>query len=283
MLRGCLILVVPVALCVGLQPQHARADETSPTAAGVEFFEKKIRPLLVMRCHECHSDQGKGVKGGLHLDSRAAILSGGDSGPALVPEKPDESLLVEAINYPQDGVQMPPRGKLPQNEIDLLTEWVRRGAPFPAGEKKSDASKRRGIDLEAGRKHWSFQPLREQPLPAVKNATWGERRMDAFVLEKLESSGLGPSPAADRRTLLRRLSFDMTGLPPTVAEIEAFEGDTASDAYARQVERFLASPHYGEKWDASGSTSCATVTSPSNGRSKRGRTPGSIATGSCRH
>jgi len=248
MLRGCLILAVPITLAICVRPGHARADETPTAAADVEFFEKKIRPLLVSRCHECHSDQGKGVKGGLHLDSRAAILTGGDSGPAIVPEKPDESLLVEAINYPQDGVQMPPRGKLPQNEIELFTEWVRRGAPFPAGENKSDVAKRRGIDLETGRKHWSFQLLREQPLPAVKNVTWVERRMDAFVLEKLEASGLRSSPAADRRTMLRRLSFDLTGLPPTPAEIEAFEADTASDAYARQVERLLASPHYGEKW-----------------------------------
>lgn len=248
MLRGCLTLVVLVALGVCPWPNDARGDDVSPSAADVEFFEKKVRPLLVMRCFECHSDQGKGVKGGLHLDSRTGILTGGDTGPALVPEKPAESLLVEAVNYPQDGVQMPPLGKLPQNEIELFTEWVRRGAPFPASEKKPDSAKRRVIDLEAGRKFWSFQPLCEQPLPAVRSAAWGERLIDTFVLEKLEQAGLGPSPAADRRTLLRRLSFDLTGLPPTRAELEAFEADASPDACARQVERLLTSPHYGEKW-----------------------------------
>src|SRR5579871_2577699 len=147
--RGCLILFLALALVATLRPVRTSADETLPNAADVEFFEKKIRPLLVMRCFECHSDQGKGVKGGLHLDSRSGILAGGDSGPALVPEKPAESLLVEAVNYPPDGVQMPPRGKLPQNEIDILTEWVRRGAPFPAGDKKPESAKRRTVDLEA--------------------------------------------------------------------------------------------------------------------------------------
>ncbi|MGE5195081.1 MAG: c-type cytochrome domain-containing protein, partial [Deltaproteobacteria bacterium] len=132
MVRGCLILVVPVVLAVWLPHGNVRGDErTPPSAADVEFFEKKIRPLLVLRCYECHVDQGKGVKGGLHLDSRTGLLTGGDSGPAVVPGKPAESLLVEAINYAQEGVQMPPRGKLPENEIDLLSEWVRRGAPFP--------------------------------------------------------------------------------------------------------------------------------------------------------
>src|SRR5579872_36015 len=247
--RGCLLLAVLASLAISVRPGEARAEESPSAASDIEFFEKKIRPLLVERCFECHSEQGKGVKGGLHLDSREMILSGGDSGPALVPNKPDESLLVEAINYPQDGVQMPPRGKLPQGEIDLLTEWVRRGAPYPETKKGPEGAKRRtGIDFESGRKLWSFQPLGEQPIPVVKNAAWVERRIDAFVLEKLEHKGLGPALAADRRTLLRRLSFDLTGLPPTPDEIEAFESDTAISAYPRLVERLLASPHYGEKW-----------------------------------
>src|SRR6516164_2202839 len=139
MLRVRLIPAIPAVLAVCLGLVDARADEAPPTADEVEFFEKKIRPLLVMRCFECHSDKGKGVKGGLHLDSRSGILTGGDSGPAVIPEKPAESLLVEAINYPQDGVQMPPRGKLPKEEIELLTEWVRRGAQFPDGGRNAEA------------------------------------------------------------------------------------------------------------------------------------------------
>src|SRR6185437_14086055 len=121
---------------------------------------------------------------------------------AAVPDKPAESLLVEAVNYPQDGVQMPPRGKLSKDEIELLTEWVRRGAPFPDSDKKAGAARRAGIDWEAGRKFWSFQPVCEQPLPAVRNPHWIQRRIDAFLLEKCEQAGIGPSPRADRRTLL---------------------------------------------------------------------------------
>lgn len=260
MSRDALRLTVLVTLVCVTAVVRVRADETPPSAADVEFFEQKIRPLLVTRCFECHSEKGNGekgkgepgkVKGGLHLDSRAGMLAGGDSGPAIVPEKPAESLIIEAINYSQDSAQMPPRGKLPQNEIDLLTEWVRRGAPFPESETRPDGPAgrtKKGIDFETGKKFWSFQPVHEHPLPAAKTAGWGERRIDAFVLEGLERSGLGQSPLADRRTLLRRLSLDLVGLPPTPAELEMFEADTVPDAYARQVERLLASPHYGEKW-----------------------------------
>lgn len=233
------------------------AEEPAPTtsaalpvdATEIEFFESKIRPLLVKRCFECHSEQGKGIKGGLRLDLRSGILTGGDSGAAVVPGKPAESLLVDAINYSQDSAQMPPRGKLPQAEIDLLTDWVRRGVPYPENPAVKDGAKKHaGIDFESGRQFWSFQPVHEHPLPAVKQIGWGERRIDAFVLHKLEGAGLAPNPPADRRTLLRRLSFDLIGLPPTPEEIEAFEADPAEDAYEQQVDRLLASPHYGEKW-----------------------------------
>lgn len=249
MLRGCLVAAALNLLACSALPRNCPAADPAPAAADVEFFEKKIRPLLVNRCFECHSDQGKGVKGGLHLDSRSGILTGGDSGPALVPEKPVESLLVEAINYGQESAQMPPRGKLPQSEIDLLTDWVRRGAPYPESDAKTAGIKlRKGIDYEAGKRFWSFQPLHRHQQPAVKNPDWCVQPIDSFILASLEQSGLGPSPSADRRTLLRRLSFDLIGLPPTLDELEAFEADTATDAYARQVERLLASPHYGERW-----------------------------------
>ena len=248
MSRGCLLLGTLASVASGLLPPFARGGESPPTAADVEFFEAKVRPLLVMRCYECHSDKGKGVKGGLHLDSRSGILTGGDSGPAVIPEKPAESLLVEAINYPQDGVQMPPRGKLPKEEIELLTEWVRRGAQFPDGGRNAEAARRAGIDWEFGRKFWSFQPVREQPLPVVHDVRWIENRVDAFVIEKLEQAGINHSPAADRRTLLRRLSFDLTGLPPSLDELDEFVADNSPGAYRRQVERLLDSPHYGEKW-----------------------------------
>src|SRR5262245_29770524 len=151
--RGCLVTASLIWLACNIAAQTSRAADTAPTAADVEFFEKRIRPLLVDRCFECHADHGKGVKGGLHLDSRAGALAGGDSGPAIISEKPGESLLVEAISYGQDSTQMPPRGKLPQAEIGLLTEWVRRGAPFPASNRTAQAEKnRRGVDYEAGKK-----------------------------------------------------------------------------------------------------------------------------------
>ena len=249
MLRGCLVAAVTVWLNCSLLSQDCPAADPAPSAADVEFFEKKIRPLLVNRCFECHAEHGKGVKGDLHLDSRAGILTGGDSGPAIVLEKPEDSLLIDAINYKQDSAQMPPRGKLPQAEIDLLSEWVRRGAPFPASEQKPAGAKaRKGIDFEAGKKFWSFLPLQRHVQPPVKNADWGEQPIDSFILAVLDQNGLAPSPVADRRTLLRRLSFDLIGLPPTIAELEAFEADVEPGAYSRQVERLLTSPHYGEKW-----------------------------------
>jgi hypothetical protein len=249
-LRSCLVAAALFWLSYSLPWQVcSAADEGTPSAADIEFFEKKIRPLLVNRCFECHRDQGQGVKGGLHLNSRSGILTGGDSGPAVIAEKPEESLLVEAVNYKQDSVQMPPRGKLPPSEIELLTEWVRRGVPFPEIEQRPQGSKpRKGVDYETGKRFWSFLPLQRHPQPVVNATDWPAQPIDSFILASLEQNGLGPSPVADRRTLLRRLSFDLIGLPPTISELEAFESDAEAGAYARQVERLLALPHYGEKW-----------------------------------
>lgn len=248
--RGLVCTTLALAALSGTCTSAAEDSSAGPSAADLEFFESKIRPLLAARCFECHAAK---VKGGLRLDGREAILSGGDSGPALVPNKPDESLLIEAIEYGQGSPQMPPRGKLPQGEIDLLTEWVRRGAPFPdsADATKETAAKPAGIDFEAGRRFWSFQPVTEQPVPAVDPQAfpeWSRSRVDAFVVDRLRGAGLTPSREADRRTLLRRVSFDLTGLPPSAAELEAFVHDESPDAYARQVERLLALPQYGERW-----------------------------------
>ncbi|MBS0263854.1 MAG: PSD1 domain-containing protein [Planctomycetes bacterium] len=246
-----ILLVAAAFLCLAWPgaTRCCRADETSPAPADLEFFEKKIRPLLSQRCLECHADRGKGVKGGLSLDTRDGLQAGGDSGPVISTENFAESSFLKAINYGQDSVQMPPRGKLPQDEIDLLTEWVRRGAPFPVTTQPAGASKsRKGIDFDAGKQFWSFQPLQHHPRPAVQRADWCVQPIDAYILAALEAQGMAPSPAADRRTLLRRLSFDLTGLPPTLEELAAFEADNDPNAYNRQVERLLASPHYGERW-----------------------------------
>src|SRR4029079_16764164 len=172
------------------------------------------RPLLHANCFSCHSSEAKSIKGKLRLDSRQAVLTGGDSGTAVVPGKPDESLLIDAVRYGSDSFQMPPKGKLPEAEIAELVAWVSRGAPFPDSTATvTDANAE--IDYEAGRKFWSFQPVQQHPLPEVTKGDWPRGRIDAFVLSAMEHNSLGPSAEASRSTIVRRLTFDLTGLPPT--------------------------------------------------------------------
>ncbi|MCS5582769.1 MAG: DUF1549 domain-containing protein, partial [Pseudomonadales bacterium] len=190
-------------------------DTNSPSPQDIEFFEKKIRPVLAARCYSCHSNRSKTVKGSLKVDSRGALIAGGDSGSAIVPGKPEESLLIAAIQFKKNAdVQMPPKGKLPDHEIAALTEWVRRGAPFPGGTASTPQGERK-IDFAEARKFWSFVPVEQKPLPRTKQTAWAKRRIDHFVLAAMETNGLSPSKEADRATLLRRLTFDLTGLPPT--------------------------------------------------------------------
>ena len=218
------------------------------TSADLTFFENEVRPVLATRCQGCHGPEK--VKANLRLDSRAAILSGGDSGPAIVPGKPGESLLVDAINH-GDLVKMPPKSKLPDAEIAALTKWVERGAPWPSGDapKASAAKPGSGIDfVERASKQWSFRPVRDSASPIVSKADWPIGPVDRFLLARLEKEGLSPAPDADRGTLIRRLSFDLIGLPPTAEEIRSFVDDKNPDAYEKLVDRLLASPHYGERW-----------------------------------
>ncbi|QEH38135.1 Planctomycete cytochrome C [Aquisphaera giovannonii] len=212
-----------------------------------EFFESRVRPVLATRCFECHGE--KKQKGGLRLDSSQAMRAGGDTGPAIVADDPTHSPLIEAIRH-EGAVKMPPRGKLEAAEIDALTEWVKRGAPWPAAEgpvRPQAASPGQAIS-EADRDFWAFRPVRDVPPPAVSRAGWPKSSVDPFILAKLEEKGLQPSPPADKRTLLRRASFDLIGLPPTPEEVESFVRDESPEAFARVVERLLASPHYGERW-----------------------------------
>lgn len=223
------------------------AAEPAPlSSADQQFFENKIRPVLVENCYKCHSRDADKVKGGLLLDSREALLHGGLSGAAIVPGDPEKSLLIEAIRYANEDLQMPPKGKkLTDQQIADLTEWVRRGAPDPRTlAAKGSSSSYAGV----GRKHWAFQPVRKPAPPAVKNTSWAKSPIDNFILAKLEGSGLAPNPPADKRTLLRRVTFDLTGLPPSEQEVQAFIADTSPDAFAKVVDRLLASPHYGEQW-----------------------------------
>ncbi len=240
-----------IAILMIFSSSAARADAPKFAPEQIEFFEKRVRPVLAEQCYSCHSTQSKKLKGGLRLDSRAAILQGGDSGPAIVPGDPDKSRLITSVRYAHQDLQMPPKGKLPDAQIADMVEWVRQGAPWPA-EKVVTTSAANDFNL-AKRKaeFWSWQPPRAVPLPKVKNTKWSAQPIDRFILARLEQSNLAPAPPAEARVLLRRLNFDITGLPPTAEESEAFAKDAIANrpaAVERVVDRLLASPQFGERW-----------------------------------
>jgi hypothetical protein len=227
--------------------QQKAGDAVTPQQA--MFFESKIRPLLIRSCFGCHGDRQQ--RSGLRLDSRADLLKGGAHGAALVPGEPDQSLLLRAVAY--DGkVKMPPTGKLRPEEIAALMEWVRMGAPWPATQPTAagarPAQAPEYVISPAQRGFWSFRPVKKPGPPPVKNAAWCLSPIDRFILSKLEAKGLKPAPPADRRTLIRRVSFDLIGLPPTPEEVQAFLNDKSANAYETLVDRLLSSPHYGERW-----------------------------------
>ncbi len=224
-----------------LLPAAAPAED-----AGRELFEKKVRPVLVQRCYRCHSTAAKQRKGGLLLDSRASLRKGGDSGPAVVPGDPG-SLLLKAIR--QEGeLKMPPSGKLPDSLIADLEAWVRLGAPDLRDQPTPAVAVSWEEMLSARRSWWSLQPVRKPSLPVVKDSAWSAHPVDRFLLAGLEAKGLKPVGDADTRTLVRRLSLVLTGLPPAPEEIEAVVKDSSPDAYEKLVDRLLASPHFGERW-----------------------------------
>ena len=212
-----------------------------------EFFEKRVRPLLIERCHACHGGETASPMGGLRLDSAKAMRAGGSRGPAVAPGRPEESLLIRAVSYEDSELKMPPTGRLSDREIADLVQWVKSGAHFPgSGAAASDPDN--GIDWEAARRFWSFRPIRDPRLPQVKDSRWVSSPIDSFVLSRLEAKGLKPAPAADKRSWIRRVTFGLTGLPPSAGEVERFAADVSPDSYRRVVERLLASPHYGERW-----------------------------------
>jgi hypothetical protein len=235
-------IFIAAVLLVGGRLSAAPPAPDKPAHEAAEFFEKKVRPVLVEKCFSCHGP--KKQQGGLRLDGRDTILQGGDSGPAVVAGKPDESLLVKAIR--QDGeLKMPPKGKLAADQVNALAEWIRLGAPWPA---ETDGKLANASVAAIRERHWAFRPVRMPDIPAVSHSADVQNPVDAFVLAKLEDKGLSLSAPAERRTLIRRVTFDLTGLPPTPAQVEAFVNDPAPDAYAAVVERLLASPAYGERW-----------------------------------
>jgi cytochrome c553 len=241
------------------------ADDVQPTKEGLEFFEKNVRPILSDRCYECHSANKNSSKGGLILDSHDGAYKGGDEGPAVVPGNLEKSLLIKAVRYTDPEFSMPPKktgGKLPDDKIAILEEWVKMGAPMPVG----GAVKLTGLTGKA-REHWAFQPVTKPTVPEVKNRAWVKTPIDAFVLAKLEAKGLQPNPAASPESFLRRVSYDLIGLPPTSEQVDTFEKavqaaqvtDTMAlrsgkpavaveAVYAKQIDGLLASPHYGERW-----------------------------------
>ena len=206
---------------------------------GDSFFESRIRPLLVDKCLECHGE--KKQEGGLRLDSRAAWQVGGEHGSVIQIGSPDASRLIEAVRYSDADLQMPPTKKLADREISDLEAWVKMGAPDP----------RIGIGpktITEPKILWSLQPVASVLPPFLGENTWSQHQIDCFILEKQLKEGLQPSPIADRRTLIRRATVDLTGLPPSPTEVDSFVLDPSPDAYSKLIERLLASPQYGEQW-----------------------------------
>ena len=243
-MRIILSAIAVLFLEAASQAQQQAAPPLS--AEQIEFFEKKIRPIFVERCYKCHSVQAEKVKGGLLLDSREGLLKGGDSGPAIVPGEPEKSILIKAIRQ-TDELRMPVKEKLPDDQIADFVVWVKMGAPDPRLPAAAAVVSRPTASLAAARRFWAFQPPREV-LPPIVRAPWCRTPVDNFILAKLEERKMRPAPEADPRTLLRRVTLDLTGLPPTAQEIDAFLADASADAYEKVVDRLLASPRYGERW-----------------------------------
>ena len=227
-----------------------------PEALGqdrIDFFEKKIRPVLAEQCYQCHSAEAARtgiLMGRLQLDTREGVQLGGSRGPAVVPGQPDQSMLIEALEYTNRNLQMPPGGKLPDSVIADFVQWVTLGAPDPRDAKAVDTA---AMDLESGRRHWAFRPLRPVDPPEVSaagpdEAAWTDSPIDRFVLAKLREMQFLPSKEADRPTLIRRAYFDLIGLPPEPDEVEAFVRDSSAAPFRQLVDRLLTSPHYGERW-----------------------------------
>ena len=249
---------ISAALFVGVlvRLSLAAAPSTKPSAEGAEYFEKNIRPVLVERCYRCHSKDAEKVKGGLLLDSREALLKGGDNGPVIVAGDPEKSKLIIAIRYHDEEIRMPPKEPLAEQQISHFVEWVKMGAPDPRTADAMAKAAAPAYDFGKWKEYWAFKPVRDAQVPIVRDAHWGLNDIDRFILAKLEGKGLKPVGSAGRVTLIRRATFDLTGLPPTPEEVDAFVSDSSPNAWEKVIDRLLASPHYGERWGGTGSIWC---------------------------
>ena len=242
---GCAGLVL-----LTLASAAASAQTAQTPADGIKLFEENVRPVLERNCHMCHSDPER-AENGLLLTTRAGLLRGGERGPAISTSEPALSLLLHAIGYDDEQLQMPPSGRLAEADREVIRQWVLLGAPFGGDEDELTevAPAEDAFEItDADRAWWSVQPLGRPDVPVVADPDWPLNPVDNFLLAKIEAAGLKAPPTADRRTLIRRASYDLTGLPPTLAEVEAFEQDRRPDAWERLIDRLLASPHYGERW-----------------------------------
>ncbi len=233
-----------------LSADDAKSKRAKPRQfdkAAIKFFETKVKPILAANCFKCHGGEAK-IKGGLRLTNRASILKGGDSGPAVSLKRTTESVLIEAINY--RDLEMPPKGKLPQQDIDILTAWVKRGLPWTPGDKDgvSATKKHEPAVTDEAKQFWSFQRVKRPESPSVEDSDWIANPIDAFILAKLEAANIKPAPRAEKTALLRRAYYDLTGLPPSPEAVDEFLAEKSPKAFEHVVDRLLDSQHYGERW-----------------------------------
>jgi cytochrome c553 len=241
----CRLVLATLAIALaGAAPEGAKPRFD---AKSIEYFEKNVRPLLVANCYTCHS-ASTNSKGGLRVDDRNGLIQGGDRGPAVVPGDPQNSLLIQAVSHKDDTLKMPPKKRLSADDIATLTRWVESGAAWPDVEASAVLSKSNPKYEKLRKEHWAWQPLKVTSPPSVLDTSWPRSEIDRFLLAQLEKAGLEPVADADRVTLIRRLTFDLTGLPPSPAEIDAFAADRTREALEHVVDRLLASPAYGERW-----------------------------------
>jgi cytochrome c553 len=235
-------LIFTVLLGSGIGASTLSATE------GFAFFESQVRPLLVKHCYECHSEEADKQKGGLWLDRKAGWETGGDGGPSIVPGNPDASLLIHSIRYADENLQMPPKSKMTTEEIAVFEQWVAMGAPDPRDTALAAGVRKGEIDYAAARQEWAFRPVVKPAEPAIAVRDWRLDPVDSFVLAKLEEKRLSPAPVAEPAAFLRRLHYDLTGLPPTAEETQAYVSDPSREVFVRIVDELLSRPSFGEKW-----------------------------------